>query len=345
MAGRGFALLDPHGDLIEKLLPQIPPERQADLIYFNVPDTADPLGFNPLEPVAPSKRALAAAGLLEVFKKLWPDFWGPRLEHILRNALLALLDYPSATFADVLQLLQNPAFRRTVMTTCRNSQVRAFWLGEFEKYPVRLQLEAIAPLQNKVGAFLADPLLQRILTQPKSSFKLRRVMDEGKILLVNLAKGKIGEDTSTLLGSLLVSRFGLAALSRADVPEAERVDFTLYVDEAWSFTTLSFANILAEARKYRLSLFFSTQVLSTLDHRLQAAVLGNVGTLIAFRLGVFDAELLAREFAPTFSAVDLLNLPNYQIYLKLMIDGQISPPFSAQTIALAADPSASSGIQ
>lgn len=332
MTGRGFALLDPHGDLVEKLLPHLPAERAADLIYFNVPDPSTPWGFNPLGQVHPTKRALAAAGLLEVFKKLWPEFWGPRSEHILRNALLALLDYPTATLADVLRLLQQHAFRRAVLKTSQNPQVREFWFGEYEKYPARLQLEAIAPLQNKIGAFLSDPLLNRILTQTDTRLKLRQVMDEGKILLVNLAKGKIGDDTASLLGSMLVSRLGLAALSRADIPEEERRDFTLYVDEVWSFSTLSFANMLAEARKFRLSLFLSTQMLASLDPRIREAILGNVGTLIAFRLGVHDAEELAKEFYPTFSAQDVLNLPNYHIYLKLMIDGQVSAPFSAVTL-------------
>ena len=331
-AGRGLALLDPHGDLIEKLLPRIPPERQADLIYFNVPDASQTLGFNPLEHISPGKRSLAAAGLLEVFKKLWPEFWGPRSEHILRNAILALLDYPTANLGDVLQLFSNPAFRREVMKTSTNDQVRDFWLGEYEKYPARLQLEAIAPLQNKLGAFLSDPLLNPILTQAKSSIRLRQIMDHGKILLVNLAKGKIGEDTASLLGSMLVSRFGLAALSRADIPEVERQDFSLFVDEVGTFSTISFANILAEARKYRLSVFLSTQMLSNLDPRVRDAILGNIGTLIAFRLGINDAEVLAKEFYPEFSAVDLLNLANHHIYLKLMIDGQISQPFSAQTL-------------
>mgnify|MGYP002382170953 CR=1 FL=1 len=337
-AGRGFALLDPHGDLIEQLLPHLPPERAADVIYFNVPDPSAPLGFNPLAHITPGKRPLAAAGLLEVFKKLWPDFWGPRSEHILRHALLVLLDYPTATFADLLRLFSNGAFRRTVLQTCTNPQVRDFWLGEYEKYPARLQLEAIAPLQNKIGAFLADPLLNRILTQGQHSLKLRQVMDEQKILLVNLAKGKIGEDTANLLGSMLVSRLGLAALSRADIAEDARVDFTLYVDEVWSFATLSFANLLAEARKFHLSLFLATQMLSNLDPRVRDAILGNVGTLIAFRLGVQDAEVLAKEFYPSFSVLDLLNLPNYHIYLKLMIDGQISAPFSAETLLLPGTP-------
>src|SRR5207249_11643482 len=210
---------------------------------------ARPLGFNPLESVSPEKRPLAASGMLEVFKKIWAESWGPRLEHILRNALLALMDQPEATLADVLRLLADSDFRRNAAQRVRNSQVRNFWLREYEGYPANFRAEAIAPIQNKVGAFLANPILQKILTQPRSSFDLRRGMDDGKILLVNLAKGKLGEDTAALLGALLVSRIGLAALSRADVPEERRLDFFVYLDEFQSFTTLSLATMLSELRK------------------------------------------------------------------------------------------------
>lgn len=334
LAGRGLALLDPHGDLVEKVLAQIPESRRDDLIYFDAPNTSRPLGFNPLEPVSQAKRPLAAAGLLDVFKKMWADSWGPRLEHILRNALLALFDQPKATLADVLRMLSEKDFRRVVADAIQNDQVREFWLKEYERYPARFQIEAIAPIQNKVGAFLADPVLNRILTQERSAFKLRQVMDEGKILLVNLAKGQIGEDTSGLLGSLLVSRLALAALSRSDTPEGERRDFFLYLDEFHSFTTLSLTAMLSELRKYRVGLILANQYLSQLDRRIQDAVLGNVGTIVSFRLGVSDAEVLAREFYPEISIEDLTNLPNYHIYLKLVIDGQVSKPFSARTIQL-----------
>lgn len=330
--GQGLALLDPHGDLVERVLAQMPEARKDALIYFNVPDAAQPLGFNPLESVPAGIRPLAAAGLLSVFKNLWADSWGPRLEHILRNALLALLDQPQSTLADILQLLDDHSFRKSMAAHVRNERVRQFWLREYESYPARFRAEAIAPVQNKVGAFLADPVLHRILTQEKSAFRLRQVMDEGKILLVNLAKGKIGEDTAALLGSLLVSRFGLAALSRANVPETERRDFYLYLDEFHSFTTLSLAGMLSELRKYRLSLTLSHQYLAQLNPQIKEAILGNAGTLICFRIGTADAELLAPEFYPEFSQRDLINLPNYQIYLKLMIDGRVSQPFSAETL-------------
>lgn len=333
-SGRGFAMLDPHGDLVAKVRGLIPDFRQSDLIDFDVPSSAEPLGFNPLETVSQGKRALAANGLLEVFKKLWADSWGPRLEYILRNALLALFDHEHASLADVLKMLNDSHFRKAVVSSTVNEQVRDFWLKEYEKYPSRFQVEAIVPIQNKVGAFLADPILNRILTQEKSAFKLRQVMDEGKILLVNLSKGQLGEDTSSLLGSLLVSRLGLAALSRADGPEEARKDFFVYLDEFHSFTTLSLTTMLSEARKYHLGLILAHQYLTQLDERVRDAILGNIGTIISFRLSAADADALAKEFYPEFSVGDLVNLPNYSIYMKLMIDGQISRPFSAQTIQL-----------
>ncbi len=333
-ADQGVALLDPHGDLAERVLAGVPERRRRDVIYFNVPDTSQPLGFNPLERVAPAKRPLAASGMLEVFKKIWADSWGPRLEHILRNALLALLDQPEATLADVLRLLDDRDFRRSAAERVRSAQVRGFWLREYESYPARFRAEAIAPVQNKVGAFLANPVLNAILTQPRSTFDLRRVMDEGRILLVNLAKGKLGEDPAALLGALLVSHIGLAALSRADVPESQRRDFFVYLDEFQNFTTLSLATMLSELRKYRISLVLAHQYLSQLDEQVRDAILGNAGTIITFRVGAEDAEILEREFEPEFSATDLVSLPNYSIYLKLMVKGEVSRPFSADTIRL-----------
>lgn len=330
--GHGLALLDPHGDLVEKVLSQVPAERRDDLIYFDVTDAGVPLGFNPLESVAAQYRPLAASGLLSVFQHIWADSWGPRLEHILRNVLLTLLEQPEATLADIPRLLDDAAFRKQAVGKVTNEQVRDFWLKEFAGYPARLRAEAIAPLQNKVGAFLSNPIIHRIVTQQRSAFRLRRMMDERKILLVNLAKGKIGADTTTLLGALLVSRMGLAALSRADQPEEERRDFYLYLDEFHNFTTLSLASMLSELRKYRLNLILAHQYLAQLDERLLAAILGNAGTIISFRIGPQDAETIAREFAPEFSATDLVNLPNYHIYLKLMIGGHVSSPFSAVTL-------------
>ena len=331
-AGHGLALLDPHGDLVERVLAVVPEHRKAELIYFNVPDSTQPLGFNPLECVQAEKRALAASGLLDVFKKIWADSWGPRLEHILRNALLSLLEQPESTLADVPQLLHDRAFRKTVAANVYHPQVRDFWLREYESYPANFRAEAIAPIQNKVGAFLANPLLNRILTQPHSAFDVRRIMDEGKILLVNLAKGKIGEDTAALLGALLVAKMGMAALGRTEVPEEYRRDFFVYLDEFPTFTTLSLAGMLSELRKYHVGLILAHQYLTQLELEMRDAILGNVGTLITFRLGLPDAEILEKEFHPDLSITDLVSLPNYDIYLKLMIDGVVSRPFSATTL-------------
>jgi DNA helicase HerA-like ATPase len=329
--GHGLALLDPHGDLVEKVLTGVPEERRSDLIYFDATDSEHPLGFNPLESVAAQYRPLAASGLLSVFQHIWADSWGPRLEHILRNALLALLEQPKVGLADIPRLLDDNAFRKQVAAKITNEQVRDFWLKEYAGYPARFRAEAIAPIQNKVGAFLANPLIHQIINQERSAFRLRKVMDERKILLVNLSKGKIGADTSTLLGALLVSRLGLAALSRADQPEESRRDFYLYLDEFHNFTTLSLVGMLSELRKYRLNLILAHQYLAQLDERLLAAILGNVGTIISFRIGPSDSDIIAQEFAPEFSATDLVSLPNYHIYLKLMIDGRVSSPFSAVT--------------
>jgi hypothetical protein len=330
--GHGLALLDPHGDLVHKVLAEVPESRRSDLIYFDATDPTHALGFNPLESVAEQYRPLAASGLVSVFQHIWADSWGPRLEHILRNTIIALLEQPNATLADIPRLLDDATYRKQVIHGLTNEQVRNFWLREYASYPARFRAEAIAPLQNKVGAFLANPLIHRIVAQEQSAFRFRKVMDEGKVLLVNLAKGKIGADTSTLLGALIVSRLGLAALSRADSQEETRRDFYLYLDEFHNFTTLSLAVMLSELRKYRLNLILAHQYLAQLDERLLAAILGNVGTIISFRIGPTDAEAIAQEFLPEISATDLVNLPNYHIYLKLMIDGRVSSPFSAETL-------------
>ncbi len=332
--GEGLALLDPHGDLVERIVRSLPEHRRGDLVYLDAPDPTQPYGVNPLAGIPVAKRSLAASGLLEVMKKLWSDSWGPRLEHIARNAFLALLDQPQATLGDVLRLLSDDDYRRDAMAAVRSQPVRAFWLKEYEKYPTKFRLEAIAPIQNKVGAFLANPLLHRILTRADQMLDLRKVMDEGKILLVNLAKGKIGEDTATLLGSLIVTSLALAAMSRSDVPENNRRNFFVYLDEFHTFTTLSLAGMLSELRKYGVGMTLAHQYLAQLDLLVREAILGNAGTIVSFRVGPADAELLAQEFAPTFSALDLISLPNHHIYLKLMVNGAPTAPFSAETLRL-----------
>lgn len=332
--GHGVALLDPHGDLAERVLATVPPTRRGDVTYLNLPDPQQTFGFNPLERVPAGRRALAAAGVLDVFKKLWTDSWGPRLEHILRNALLVLIERPESTLADILRLLDDREFREDAAMRCANPQVRRFWLREYPQYPPRLRADAIAPVQNKVGAFLANPRLQQILTAPKSSFDLRRIMDEGSILLINLAKGRIGEDVAALFGALLVSGLGLAALGRADQPEASRRPFFLYLDEFQTFTTLSLATMLAELRKYGVSLTLAHQYLAQLSPEIREAVAGNVGSVVVFRVGPEDAELLAPRFAPELSADDLTRLPNHEVYVRLLVNGTVAAPFSAETIAL-----------
>ncbi len=330
--GRGCALIDPHGDFVERVAATIPPHRAADTVYLDLPDRTQPYGYNPLARVSTGLRPLVASGLLDVFKKMWDDAWGARMEHILRNALLALLDQPSATMPDILLLLTDKDFREQALTHIENEQVRTFWKSEFPKYSFRYQADGIAPIQNKAGAFLADPTLRHILTRHDRQLRLRTVLDESQVLLVNLSKGKIGADSSALFGGLLVTSLGLAAFSRANVDEAARRPFYVYIDEFQNFTTLALAEMLSELRKFGVGTILAHQYLNQLDADIGHAVLGNAGTLISFRLGAHDAGLIAREFEPVFDRVDLLNLPDHDIYIKLMIDGTPSPPFSATTL-------------
>lgn len=331
-AGRGLALIDPHGDLVERLAVFVPESRKEDLRYLNVADPGQPFGYNPLKRVHKAAIPLAASGLMEAFKKHWTDSWGVRMEHVLRNAIYALLELGDASLSDILRLLVDRQFRKTVIAKITNDQVKQFWSLEFDQYSFRYRADSIAPIQNKVGALLADPLMRRILTEPKRMLHLRRIMDRQEILLVNLARGRIGEDTSSLLGSLLVTTIGLAAFSRADIPEAERQNFFLYLDEFQNFTTLSVATMISELRKYHVGLILANQHLSQLENDVRDAVLGNVGTLISFRVGPLDATLLSREFIERFEPIDLMNLANHHIYLRLMIDGTPSQPFSAKTL-------------
>jgi len=330
--GHGFALVDPHGDLVERIADRIPPERLLDVVYLDAADPTQPYGYNPLRHVRHDRIALAASGVMEVFAKMWPEAWGVRMEHILRNVLMALLEQPSATLHDVLRIISDTKYRKSIAASLRNETVRTFLQKEFERFTFGYRADGIAPIQNKVGAFLADPLLNRILTAPKQDIHIRRMMDEGQVLLVNLAKGRIGEDSSSLLGGLLVTTIGLAGYSRADTDPARRRDFFVYVDEFQSFTTLAVANMLSEMRKYRLGFTVAHQYLHQLEPDVRHAVLGNTGTIISFRVGAEDAPYLSREFTEVFDETDLVQLPNYRIYLKLMIDGTPSLPFSAMTM-------------
>jgi hypothetical protein len=331
MAGNGFALIDPHGDLVDRLYSDATRAGVRDVIYLNATDPTQPYGYNPLRHVRSDRIPLAASGLLEVFKKMWSDAWGVRMEHILRNALYALLEQKDATLSDIPRLFRDSTYRKAIAASLQNEPVRIFWEKEFERYSFAYRADGVASIQNKIGAFLADPVMRRILTEPKEPISLRRIMDEGKVLLVNLGKGRIGEDSSALLGGLLVTTIGLAAYSRADIPPLERGDFFVYVDEFQSFTTLAVANMLSELRKYRVGLTMAHQYLFQLEPEIRHAVLGNAGTLISFRLGAEDAGYISREFDGRFEVSDLLNLENRHIYLKLMIDGHPSKPFSATT--------------
>ncbi|MAG29020.1 hypothetical protein CL632_02650 [bacterium] len=330
--GKGVAVVDPHGDLVEKVVEFIPNERVNDVIYFNPADLDFPIAFNVFEKVDRSHQHLIASGLIGIFKKLWADSWGPRLEYVLRNAILALLEYPDSTLLGVMRLLVDKGYRKKVIQQVTDPVVRSFWVDEYSKYPDKFQSEAIAPIQNKVGQFLSSPVIRNIVGQVKSSFSMRDVMDNKKILLLNLSKGRVGEDNSALLGAMLITKIQMAAMSRVDIPEQEREDFYLYVDEFQNFATESFANILSEARKYRLNLIIAHQYIEQLEELVQAAVLGNVGTMMLFRIGSTDAEALVKEFEPFFEEQDLVNLGKYDVYMKLMIDGISSQPFSATTL-------------
>ncbi|MGY3347170.1 MULTISPECIES: type IV secretory system conjugative DNA transfer family protein [unclassified Bradyrhizobium] len=331
--GHGLALIDPHGDLVERIATQVPASRASDVIYLNASDPSQPYGYNPLRCVRDDRIALAASGFIEVFKKMWPEAWGVRMEHILRNVLMALLEQPHATMHDVLRILSDRKFRTEIAHKLKNETVRTFFLKEFERFSFGYRADGTAPIQNKVGAFLADPVLNRLLTAPEHDLHIRKILDEGRVLLVNLSKGRIGEDSSSLLGGLLVTTIGLAAFSRAELPARERRNFFVYVDEFHNFTTLAMANMFAELRKYRVGFTVAHQYLHQLEPDVRHAVLGNAGSIICFRVSAEDASHLEREFRPTLEEVDLLKLPNYRIYLKLMIDGVPSRPFSAVTLA------------
>lgn len=327
--GYGVGFVDPHGDTAEKILDYVPSNRVNDIVYINPADSDFPVAFNILETIDPRYKHLIASGLMGVFKKLWPDVWSARMEYILNNTLLALLDYPGSTMLGINRMLADKAYRLKVVSKIQDPVVKAFWVDEFARYNERYASEAIAPIQNKVGQFLSVALIRNIVGQVTSTINIRKIMDTGKILILNLAKGRIGEDNSRLMGGMFITKLQLSAMERVDTPEEERRDFYLYVDEFQNFATESFANILSEARKYRLDLILAHQYIEQLDEKVSAAVFGNMGTIACYRVGATDAEFLEKEFGPQFTAVDLVNLPKYHMYLKLMIDGLISEPFSA----------------
>jgi len=334
--GEGVCFVDPHGDMVKKILDNIPNHRVNDVVYFNPADLDHPIAFNVLENVDPRYKHLVASGLMGVFTKIWAGVWSARMEYILGNTILALLDSPGNTMLGISRMLVDKQYRKKIVSNVKDPMVKSFWINEYANYNDKFRNEAIAPIQNKVGQFLSSSVTRNIVGQTKTALDLRSIMDQKKILLVNLSKGEVGEDNSALLGAMLITRLQLAAMSRVDIEEEERKDFYLYVDEFQNFATESFATILSEARKYRLNLTIAHQYIGQLvfeqNTKVRDAVFGNVGTMIVFRVGATDAEFMEKDFEPVFTINDLINLPKYQVYIKLMIDGVTSNPFSASTL-------------
>jgi len=335
--GEGVAVIDPHGDLIMDTLKKIPDERINDVIIFDPSDREFPIAYNPMEVIDDNLKIQIASGIVGTFKKIFGDSWGPRLEYVLNYTVLALLDTEGSTLLGVVQMLTDKNLRKKIIDNIQDPVVKKFWTTEFASYSEKFATEAIAPILNKVGQFTANSLIRNIIGQPYSTFNIRRVMDEGKILLINLSTGRVGETNASLLGSMMITSIQLAAMSRADIPEDDRKDFYLYVDEFQNFATESFAVILSEARKYRLSLIMGNQYISQMDDKVREAVFGNVGTMVSFRVGAQDASVLEREFNPPFEAQDLINLPRQQVYIRMTIDGMSEQSFSAKTLTVTSD--------
>ena len=335
--GQGLAIIDPHGEFVEEVLDNIPPHRMNDVVYFNPADMDHPVSFNIMDVQDPKYKHLIASGLLGIFTKIWANVWSARMEYILANCILALLDTPGTTLLGIPRMLVDRDYRQKIINNLKDPVVKSFWVNEYEEWEARYRNEAIAPVQNKVGQFLNVSFVRNIVGQAKNTVDIDDIMNNQKILLVNVSKGRIGEDNSAILGAMLITKIQLAAMERVRIPEDERKDFYLYVDEFQNFATDSFVNILSEARKYRLDLIIAHQYVGQLttdtSTAVRDAVFGNVGTMISFRVGAADAEFLEQEFMPEFLQNDMIRLPNYNIYLKLMIDGVTSRPFSAKTIA------------
>ena len=337
---QGYCIIDPHGDFAIDNLKFIPESRIKDVVYFNPADTSYPVAFNPLEVYDPSRKPNICSEVIGVLKRMFGDSWGPRLEHILRYTLLALLDRPETTLLDISRMLTDKEFRKETLEYCHDVTVLQFWKHEFGQWNEKQVNESIAPVLNKVGAFTANPILRNIIGQPKSSFDVRKIMDEGKILVVNLSKGLIGEDNAAILGSFLVTKVQLAAMSRSDIPNvADRRPFYLYVDEFQNFATDSFAVILSEARKYGLNLTVANQYVAQMTDSVRDAVFGNVGTTISFRVSADDAPILVKQFEPIFDASDLLQLNNRHFIISMIINGEKVPAFSATTLSIPDSPS------
>jgi hypothetical protein len=334
--GYGCCIIDPHGDLVEELINAIPEERLDDVVYFNPADTDFHMGFNILEVKNEAQKHLVASGIMGVFTKIWANAWSSRMEYILNNCILALLDTPGTTLLGIQRILVDDEYRKRIVENIKDPVVRTFWVHEFASWQDRYRTEAIAPIQNKVGQFLSTAIIRNILGQQKSTVDFADIMNSEKIFLVNLSKGRIGEGNGSLLGGMIITKLQLAAMERVQIPEDQRKDFYLYVDEFQNFVTESFASILSEARKYRLNLTVAHQYIAQLETAESAvvrdAVFGNVGTMLIYRVGAADADFLEQEFAPEFTPEDFVALPNYHIYMKLLVDGMTTRPFSATTI-------------
>jgi hypothetical protein len=333
--GHGYAIIDPHGDFAVDNMRFIPGSRLEDVVYFNPADTGFPLGFNPLEVTDPNQKTNISSEVIGVLKRMFGESWGPRLEYILRYTILALLDRPETTMLDITRMLTDKKFRENTLTYCTDAVVANFWKVEFASWNDKFVAEAISPVLNKVGAFTANPIIRNIIGQPKSTFDVRKIMDEGKILIVNLSKGLIGEDNASILGAFIVTKIQLASMSRSDIERIEdRRPFYLYVDEFQNFATDSFATILSEARKYGLNLTVANQYISQMGETVRDAVFGNVGTMISFRVSADDAPILAKQFEPQFEPTDLLQMHNRNFVINMVINGEKAPAFNARTLTL-----------
>ncbi|MCX7996647.1 MAG: type IV secretion system DNA-binding domain-containing protein [Patescibacteria group bacterium] len=334
--GRGVGIVDPHGDLCDTILDYIPKKRINDVIYLEPFDTERPFALNVLETKNMQNKHLISSGIVGIFAKLYADSWGPRLEYILRNVILTLVEIPGSTLVDILALLANEKYRKKIVAQIQDPVIKAFWEKEFEKMPDKMKAEAISPIQNKVGQFVSARMIRNIIGHPKSTIDLEEIMNNGKILILNLSQGKLGEDNASLLGAMIITQIQLAAMQRAFMPEEDRRDFMLYVDEFQNFATSSFIKILSEARKYRLCLNLTNQYIDQLDETMRSAIFGNVGTLISFVVGASDAEIFSKEYGGLYTPADLVALGRHEVVMKISIDNMMSAPFPAKTLPLPA---------
>jgi len=332
LAGKGVGVLDPHGDLVDAVMKYIPPERKDDVVLFDPADMEFPIAFNPLEQVPPELRLRVTIGFVEIFKKLFGANWTPRLEHVLRYTTLALLDSPGTTVLSILKMLSDKNYRQRIVANIQDSVIKNFWVNEFASWSEKFDNEAIMPLLNKVGQFVSTPLIRHIIGQPENKLNIRELMDSQKILLMKISKGKLGEENCGLIGAMMVTKIQQAAMARADMLEEDRKDFYLYCDEFQYFATDTFAEILSEARKYRLNITMAHQYMGQLSDIVKTTVFGNVGSIVSFRVGAEDAVILEKEYTPKFNVRDIINLGVREFYTKMSVDGQIRDAFSGRTV-------------